>query len=227
MKPTNNKFLTRRGFGVHSPWAYDFIINVIQEKLPYYAYDDLYDFCEDAPEELPQFDQDEDELLLRVTNSLAVRGKDSLRVLEVGTGSATSTVYMASVGKAVKCVTIDAPHPLTAQVRNSLSDFENIDYRSGNVRELLEKYLSEIPQGEKIDLVHIAHTAFFREVMEEILPYLGPQSMVVTHDIHAIPAKHDWWRQIVADARVASTFTKDETGILSFDLKKHKYNYHL
>lgn len=226
MKPTNNKFLTRRGFGVHSPWAYDFIINVIQEKLPYYAYDDLYDFWENAPEELPQFDQEDDELLLRVTNSLATPGK-ALRVLEIGTGAGVSTVYMASVGKAVKCVTIDAPHPLTEQIRGNLFPFKGIDYRSGNVRELLKEYLEQIPEGEKIDLVHIAHTAFFREAMEQLLPFLGPQSMVVTHDIYDIAAKHEWWKQVVQDKRVASTFTKDQVGILSFDLKKQKYNYHL
>lgn len=30
-----------KGFGVQSPWAYDFIRNVVEEKSPYYAYDDL------------------------------------------------------------------------------------------------------------------------------------------------------------------------------------------
>lgn len=30
-----------KGFGVQSPWAYDFITTVVGEKSPYYAYEDL------------------------------------------------------------------------------------------------------------------------------------------------------------------------------------------
>lgn len=30
-----------KGFGVQSPWAYDFITTVVREKSPYYAYEDL------------------------------------------------------------------------------------------------------------------------------------------------------------------------------------------
>ena len=49
MKLTDNRWLTGWGFGVHSPWAYDLIENVINERLPYYAYEDLYYFWEKRP----------------------------------------------------------------------------------------------------------------------------------------------------------------------------------
>ena len=48
MKLTDNRWLTGRGFGVHSPWAYDLIENVINERHPYYAYEDLYPYWEKA-----------------------------------------------------------------------------------------------------------------------------------------------------------------------------------
>ena len=57
MKLTDNRWLTGRGFGVHSPWAYDLIENVINERHPYYAYEDLYPYWEKAPQYLPQYPQ--------------------------------------------------------------------------------------------------------------------------------------------------------------------------
>jgi hypothetical protein len=33
----------RKGYGVHSPFAYDFLMNVVYERTPYYAYQAFYD----------------------------------------------------------------------------------------------------------------------------------------------------------------------------------------
>lgn len=52
---TDSRWLTGRGFGVHSPWAYQLIETVINEKRPYYAYEDLFSFWEAAPQYMPQY----------------------------------------------------------------------------------------------------------------------------------------------------------------------------
>lgn len=106
MKLTDNRWLTGRGFGVHSPWAYDLIDNVINERHPYYAYEDLYPFWEKAPQYMPQYPQSRDELLFRLVNRFNPRF-----ILEVGTGAGVSTGYLASVSKESRVITVDFPNP--------------------------------------------------------------------------------------------------------------------
>jgi len=218
MIPKNNKFLTRHGFGVHSPWAYDFIVNVIGESRPYYAYDDLYDFWQETPQELPQFSQREDELLFRVVNSI----NPSLSV-EVGTGSGLSTAYIASVSKKSKVLTLDTPNSLTTQVRNNLSKFPNVEFSCGN----LETILKDMSAGmdRKIDFLHIAHTRYVYNVFEVLYNCLCPGSIVVVHDI--IRQNRNWWKDIVADARTGITFAVKNVGIITFDKTKYKQHYRL
>ena len=121
MKLTDNRWLTGRGFGVHSPWAYDLIENVINERHPYYAYEDLYPFWEKAPQYLPQYPQSRDELLFRLVNRFNPKF-----ILEVGTGAGVSTGYLASVSKESRVVTVDFPHPAEKEVRRNLKKIPNI-----------------------------------------------------------------------------------------------------
>jgi hypothetical protein len=117
MKLTENRWLTGKGFGVHSPWAYDLIENVINERHPYYAYEDLYPFWEKAPQYLPQYPQSRDELLFRLVNRFNPRF-----ILEVGTGAGVSTGYLASVSRQSRVVTVDYKHP--AEKSESIQPFD-------------------------------------------------------------------------------------------------------
>ena len=64
------------GFGIHSPYAYQFVRNVWRQPLPYYAYGDLgllIDTIQDGTtrqqrREMDLIDEREARLLFRVTN---------------------------------------------------------------------------------------------------------------------------------------------------------------
>lgn len=217
MQVTRNKFLNRRGFGVHSPWAYDLITNVIEEKLPYYAYDDLYEYWEKAPDFLPQYDEKTDQLLFRLVNALHPR-----TILEIGTGAGVSTGYLASVSSKIPCVTIDAPHPATQQVGKLFETFHNIRYLSGNVIETLHDFLDE---ESAIDFVHMAHTAFYADAYKMLLPKLNPRSAIVVQGIKGRRAK--WFESVLKSDETGVCFTKGSAGILFFDKKMYKQHYRL
>lgn len=218
MQVTKNRFLNRKGFGVHSPWAYDLITNVIEEKLPYYAYDDLYEFWENAPDFLPQYDENVDQLLFRLVNALKPR-----LILEIGTGAGVSTGYLASVSSSTPCITLDAPHPAVSEVRQNLSAFPQVEYRSGDVLAMLQNLTDEAPS---IDFVHMAHTAFFREAFDIILPYLNDGSVIAVQSING-NSRRKWFESVASGPDTGVVFTKGSTGLLFFDKKMYKQQYRL
>ena len=216
MKLTDNRWLTRQGFGVHSPWAYDLIDNVINERHPDYAYEDLYPFWEKAPQYMPQYPQSRDELLFRLVNRF-----NPGFILEVGTGAGVSTGYLASVSKKSKVITVDFPNPGQKDVRRNLKKIPNIEYIAADVIKTVRDILDSgtIPQ-----FIHIAHTALWREIVDIILPYAKPDTVIVIEDMGK-KIKKEWWKDVIQDDRVGVTFQMKKVGLLFFDKKMTKQHY--
>ena len=88
------------GFGIHSPYAYQFVRNVWSQRLPYYAYAGLWqliDTIRDATtrqqrRELDLISEPEAKLLFRVTNFF-----NPARILQVGAATGVESVAMLEV----------------------------------------------------------------------------------------------------------------------------------
>lgn len=217
MKLTENRWLTGHGFGVHSPWAYELIEFVINEKLPYYAYEDLYSFWEKAPQYLPQYPQSRDELLFRLVNRF-----NPGFILEVGTGAGVSTGYLASVSKDSKVVTVDHKHPAVKEVRKNLKRIPNIEYIVAD--DVLEAVQEILDGGVMPKFVHVAHTSQWRQVVELLIPRMESDAVIVVEDLGK-KEKKEWWKGVIQNERVGVTFQMSKVGLLFFDLKKTKQHY--
>lgn len=217
MNLTENRWLTGHGFGVHSPWAYDLIEFVINEKLPYYAYEDLYPFWEKAPQYLPQYPQSRDELLFRLVNRF-----NPGFILEVGTGAGVSTGYLASVSKDSKVVTVDHKHPAVKEVRKNLKRIPNIEYIVAD--DVLEAVQEILDGGVMPKFVHVAHTSQWRQVVELLIPRMESDAVIVVEDLGK-KEKKEWWKGVIQNERVGVTFQMSKVGLLFFDLKKTKQHY--
>lgn len=216
MKLSDNRWLTGHGFGVHSPWAYDLIEDVIKEKLLYYAYDDLYKFWQKAPQYLPQYPQSRDELLFRLVNRF-----NPEFIVEVGTGAGVSTGYLASVSSKSQVVTIDVKHSANREVARNLKKIKNISYLTGNVMETLQDILDS---GQKIGFVHVAHTPLYKEAVQAMIPYMDKESVMVIEDLGK-KEKREWWKGLIDDERIGVTFQMSKVGLLFFDPGKTKQHY--
>ena len=205
------RFRHRCGYGVHSPSDFAFITNVVYEKLPYYAYTHLHQLRRVTPP-LPHHREKTDKFFFRMVNFL-----QPCRILEWGTGSGLSTIYLSTGCKQCKVVTID--EALDPKVEKILSRYANITCRSGKYSP--EELLDDAP----MPLVHIAHTPHYAEIFESLLPHVDDNSCVVVSYPYLDKEKEKWWKSVINDERTGITFDLYDVGIVFFNknrIKEHR-----
>lgn len=80
------RFRHRRGYNIHSPFAFNLVTGVIYERGAYYAYDDLRNLRKTVPSKLRERD---DRLLLRLINASMAK-----EALVIGDGLQMQTAYL-------------------------------------------------------------------------------------------------------------------------------------
>ena len=205
------RFRHRCGYGVHSPSDFFLITFVVYERLPFYAYSLLHAKRKDVAR-LSHYREKVDRLLFRLVNYL-----QPTAMLEVGTGSGLSARYMAEA-KHVPLCTLDDGECCEEVVR-LLADCPQVDYRCGDVPQLLHRYVEE--HGCP-DIVHIAFTPYYKEVFEALLPAVSSHTCFFIGSPYATKEKREWWKQVISDPRTGVTFDLYDVGLVFFDKKRVK-----
>lgn len=190
------RFRHRCGYGVHSPSDFFLITSVIYEKLPYYAYRTLEK--KRFSSFLPHYRKKVNRLLFRLVNHLHPR-----TLIEVGVGNGASVSYMRAARKGMDSCTI----------------------KGKDLPKTLDQLGTEIRARGGVDLLHIGHTPYYKEVFEEALPHVTEHSCIIVGNIYRSKEKKDWWKQLMKDERVRITFDLYDIALIFFDKKRAKQNY--
>ncbi len=241
-------FLARntKGYGVHSPFLFDFTQSVIREKQPFYSFPriermrrKLWIDARMVPFENADRKRVEnksvsyilrkcspprrcDQLLFRTVSYLKAKN-----ILELRTSLGLTTCYLASVGSDVDCVTMESNAALAAIARENFFslDLKNIRMIQGNIDELLPLIISQFPL---LDMVFINIAPVHGTIMERFelcLQKKHNDSVFVIAGIHRSDEMQQAWRQIKAHAEVTSTIDLFEMGFVFFNKYLAKKNY--
>lgn len=211
-----HRFRYRKGHGVHSPFAFGLITDVIEERRPFYAYKELEQLRKSVSARLPHYSERVDCLLFRLVNHFR-----PMDILEVGTGSGVSLCYLAAARRDARCVSI-AGETVAEETVELVDRCKNASLLTGSMMDALMKELDVNPH---IGLLHVAHTDDYRQVFEACVGHVGTDSLFVIEGIHEDGEKRKWWQQVVADERTRVTFDLYEVGLVFFDTSKHKQHY--
>jgi predicted O-methyltransferase YrrM len=229
-----------RGHGIHSPFVYALIREVLMDRRPYPAY---------AFPERYRRKMLADDRVLEIRDLGAGIGKPAIRrkvsyiartsakhpryasllfrlgqyigarhVLELGTSLGVTTMYLAGIPGLQMLKTIEGAEAVADLAEQAFreSGYGHLDLVRGDFDEVLGPVLETL---QRIDLVYVDGNHRKEPTLrylEQILPYTHNDSCIVFDDIHWSPDMEAAWAEIRRDPRVRLTIDLHAIGLVFF-----------
>src|SRR5665647_2617387 len=235
-----------RGFGVHSPFMFNFTRNVLYERHRFYSFEaienvrtvlikdnrvlNVIDYgtgyfqkrtiADIAKKSLKSPKQAQ--LFYRIANYMKVQN-----VLVLGTSLGLTSSYLASSSTKIHCVSLEGC-PAIAQVAQDNFDklgIQNIKLIIGNIDATLTQVLNE---SEPLDLIFIDANHRKEAVLryfDQCLSKVHKDTILIVDDIYWSSEMEQAWHLIKLHPFVSSTIDLFQMGIVFFNTDLHKMNY--
>lgn len=215
-----------RGHGVHSPFVYRLITQVITERSSYYCYQEIErlrkQFAVDPLIRRKMIRPKQGKFLFRLANYLK-----PLRILHIGPSLDFSIVYTNAYAAGLQCMAVDTASE-TVPLAGDLYEkgCRNPVYlQVGPYEDALKRVWERM---ETVDFVffNTAHeqndpVALFRECAKQA----NGQTVFVFNEIKANRRMQACWREVCASEDVTVTVDLYSLGLAFFNKKLHKRTY--
>lgn len=239
-----------KGHGVHSPFVFDFIVSVLNDRKNYYAYQAV-EAMRERLKKNTQIITVEDmgagsvhsssrersiasiaksaakpkkfgQLLFRMANRYQPR-----TILELGTSLGISTSYLALGNQAANVITMEGSVAIAEKALENFDSLQinNIKLVQGNFDQTLPKVISALGT---IDFAFADGNHRYKPTMDyfrQLLPAMAAESVLVFDDIHWSAEMEQAWEEIKADPRVMLSIDLFFVGLVffspSFKVKQH------
>lgn len=236
----------KKGHGVHSPFAFSFVCDILCEKTPYYAFGEIERIREDLLDnhktiEVTDFGtgnnrtreisniannslkpRKEAQLLFRIAHNFAPQ-----TIIELGTSLGISTLHLALTGKTKRVDTFEGCPKIAhiAQQNFNRLDASNINIHVGDLASTLPPFLNKLG---KVDLVffdanHQEHATL--NYFEQFLPHIHDNTVFIFDDIYWSKGMENAWKKIMNHTKVMVSIDLFTMGLVFFDPKITKNHY--
>lgn len=244
------------GEGVHSPYLYSLIDNVIDDTSnSYYVWQDI-ELCRVALLLSTKSIYVEDygtgvsgtrrlsaiartslkparqaQLLFRLVNFLFHEKGAPLYIVELGTSLGLTTAYLAAVDRRNRVVTYEGSSTIAdvAKQQWRILGLDNITCIEGNIDDTLFNS-ARVKENDKVDFIFLDANHSYEATLryfEQLLSVVGEKTMMVIDDIHSSPDMDRAWWRIKHHEWVTSSFDLFDFGILFFDEHYLRRHYRL
>lgn len=219
----------RKGYGVHSPFAFNLITKVIEEEFMYYSYSEIEQIRRDrlrgklSGREVKlrkNISFKRGALLFRLVN----RFKPAV-TLEIGTSWGISSLYLHAAHVEMKHICIE-PEERIALVGREVAD--TLYPEIVILNKPLETGLAEVIEKEKkVDFVFIHRLVpgQYAGVFSRLAEKLSPEAVIVMNDIHASEDMVSCWNELCRAPFSRVSMDLYDMGLVFCSEKLNKQHY--
>ncbi len=203
-----------KGHGVHSPFVFNLINNVIEEKRPYYSYQDLKNFLEQFPEKRLTLKKD-NLLSFRLVNYFNARA-----ILEIGVNNGVNTLCLTAPSSQIECLAIEENENKHDNIRTLYSK-----YPRGLI---LENNLEAIP-NQLFDCIYINlnYSSINEQGISALINLCHDKSFIIVKGIRTNRKQNKLWKCLTANERRTAELDLFNIGILFFDKQLYRWKYQI
>ncbi|MDD4514413.1 SAM-dependent methyltransferase [Massilibacteroides sp.] len=229
------KIRYRKGHGVHSPFVFNFITKVIDERAPYYCLNDIEltrrkIFYEEKKDTLPLRELIQQSVISSRCGALLMRITNYFKphtVFQIGSVTGFASLYLSSYSSNVETFVLEEiPERVSAnRLVFDKHKAKNIQLIEDNCRDNLAQMLKNKENPDLIYFDFLNDTDLNRYAFETCLPYCGETTVLIIAGIKANKEMEKFWEELLSHPQVGVTIDVFEFGIVFFNLKLHKKNY--
>jgi len=241
-----------KGFGIHSPYIFHLVTEIIHDFNPFYCYSDIEKVREQLlnnHEYIKVTDLGSGSKVLRNSEKkISDIAKYSLKskrqaqllfrlinyfgsqhILELGTSLGITTSYLASVSSKSKVITLEGCPEISKLAQQTFAslNLRNIKLISGNFDETLPEALLQLTTLDVVFFDGNHQKEATLKYFQTCLPFKHNNTVIVFDDIHYSNEMNEAWEQIKTHNEVMVTLDLFHIGIVFFKKEFTKQHFNI
>lgn len=241
------RWRAKSAHGIHSPFVYDFIVSVLEDKRHFYDFDRIGEIREGLYGDQRSIDlidlgagslsnsrstrrigdiaktsgrsRKYGELLFRIVDHYGYK-----QILELGTSLGLGTLYLAAAAKNGQVITIEGSSTVAAEAQKTFASWPELPIQQhvGNFDDLLQPVLAANPVFDLVVIDGNHREKPTLEYVDALLPHIQPNTLILLDDIHWSAEMQRAWETICRHPAVKLSIDLFQFGLIFFDPSFHE-----
>lgn len=211
------KLRHHRGHGIHSPFVFDLVNKVIEEKSEYYVYSDIRHLLREIPGFVPRISK-YNRLSFRLVNYF-----DAKDILELGSGNGVNSLFLTAPFSDSACISIE-PDRCKRNLAIRLYDKWPRKVKSYSDPDAAFSQIGD----KKLDCIFIdlkRISGLDTDNIDRMSNFLHSKSFIVINNIRSSRRAKSIWADMVRMETRTAMLDLFSVGILFFDTKLYRWDY--